>query len=117
MLLHNAGRVIAEVASDVVSILNPSLIVIGGTLAKSGEILLSGIRELVYQRCLPLATRELQILLANPHKDGVDRRRHLLKQPIQAIGFGGCRRSAPRIGSIAAETAGKHRLPSGSRRR
>lgn len=69
MLLRNAGRVIGEVASDVVSILNPSLIVVGGTLAKGGEFLLSGIRELVYQRCLPLATRELQIVLAYPHKD------------------------------------------------
>ncbi|MDQ0391531.1 ROK family transcriptional regulator [Labrys monachus] len=69
MLLRAAGRVIGEVASDVVSILNPSLIVVGGTLARSGDFLLSGIRELVYQRCLPLATRDLQIVLAYPHKD------------------------------------------------
>jgi len=71
MLLRSAGRVIGEVASDVVSILNPSLIVVGGTLAKGGELLLSGIRELVYQRCLPLATRDLQIVLADPPKDSV----------------------------------------------
>ncbi|TCL70317.1 ROK family transcriptional regulator [Rhizobium sp. BK251] len=71
MLLRSAGRVIGEVASDVVSILNPSLIVVGGTLARSGEFLLSGIRELVYQRCLPLATRELHIVLAHPRKDSV----------------------------------------------
>ena len=69
MLLREAGRTIGEVASDVVSILNPSLIVVGGTLAKAGDFLLSGIRELVYQRCLPLATRELQIVLADPQKD------------------------------------------------
>jgi len=68
-LLREAGRIIGEVASDVVSILNPSLIVVGGTLAKSGEALLAGVRELVYQRCLPLATRELQIAIAYPHKD------------------------------------------------
>ncbi|MCX4160125.1 MULTISPECIES: ROK family protein [Paraburkholderia] len=71
MLLRGAGRVIGEVAADVVSILNPSLIVVGGTLARGGEVLLSGIRELVYQRCLPLATRELQIVLADPPKDSV----------------------------------------------
>ena len=41
-----------------------------GTLAKGGEALLSGIRELAYQRCLPLATREPQIQLAAPQKDG-----------------------------------------------
>ena len=55
--------------SDMVSILGPSLIVVGGTLSKAGDFLLSGIRELVYQRCLPLATRELQIVLADPQPD------------------------------------------------
>lgn len=69
MLLRSAGRVLGEVASDVVSILNPNLIVVGGTLARGGEFLLSGIRELVYQRCLPLATRELQIVLSTTTGD------------------------------------------------
>jgi len=70
MMVRRAGQTIGEVAADVVSILNPSLIVVGGTLAKTGEYLLSGIRELVYQRCLPLATRDLSIVLADPHPDG-----------------------------------------------
>ncbi|WP_084633304.1 ROK family protein [Pleomorphomonas oryzae] len=69
MLLRKAGRVIGEVTADVVSILNPGLIVVGGTLARGGDFLLSGIRELVYQRCLPLATRELNIVLAPPQAD------------------------------------------------
>jgi predicted NBD/HSP70 family sugar kinase len=69
MLLRRAGQTIGEVASDVVSILNPSLIVVGGMLARGGDFLLSGIRELVYQRCLPLATGELKIILADPMKD------------------------------------------------
>ena len=68
MLLRRAGQTIGEVASDVVSILNPSLIVVGGMLARGGDFLLSGIRELVYQRCLPLATSELKIILADPMK-------------------------------------------------
>ncbi len=69
MMLRKAGRVIGEVTADVVSILNPGLIVVGGTLARGGDFLLSGIRELVYQRCLPLATRELSIVLAPPQAD------------------------------------------------
>jgi predicted NBD/HSP70 family sugar kinase len=60
-LVREAGRVLGEVAADVVSVLNPNLIIIGGTLARAEEHLLAGVRELVYQRCLPLATRELQI--------------------------------------------------------
>lgn len=66
MHIRNAGRTIGEVISDVVSIINPRVIVVGGTLAEAGEILVSGIRELVYQRCLPLATRELRIDVARP---------------------------------------------------
>ncbi|MCR6477821.1 ROK family protein [Variovorax sp. ZS18.2.2] len=60
-LVREAGRVLGEVAADVVSLLNPSVIVIGGTLIAVEEYLLAGVRELVYQRCLPLATRTLQI--------------------------------------------------------
>lgn len=59
-----AGRILGEVTADVVSVLNPSVIVFGGTLAGAQEHLMSGIRELVYQRSLPLATRELRILTA-----------------------------------------------------
>jgi len=63
-LVREAGRVLGEVAADVVSILNPSVIVIGGTLAVAEEHLLAGVREMVYQRCLPLATHALQIAVA-----------------------------------------------------
>ncbi len=59
--IRNAGRILGEVIADSVSILNPSLIVVGGTLSRAGEHLLAGIRELVYQRSLPLATRQLVI--------------------------------------------------------
>ena len=40
---------------------NPSLIVIGGGVAEAGDLLLAAIRERVYARSLPLATRDLLI--------------------------------------------------------
>ena len=46
-LVRDAGRVLGEVTADVVSMLNPSVIVVGGTLARADEHLLSGVRELV----------------------------------------------------------------------
>jgi predicted NBD/HSP70 family sugar kinase len=61
-LLRDAGRVIGSSLAHVVSLLNPSVIVVGGQLAAAGEHLLSGIRERVYARSLPLATRDLQIV-------------------------------------------------------
>lgn len=60
--VRQAGRVLGEVVADMVSLLNPSVIAIGGTLAAAGEHLLSGVRELVYQRCLPLASHQVEIV-------------------------------------------------------
>jgi predicted NBD/HSP70 family sugar kinase len=62
--VREAGRVLGEVAADVVSVLNPTTIVIGGVLARAGEHLLSGVRELIYRRCLPLALEGLTIAAA-----------------------------------------------------
>ena len=42
--------------------LNPSVIVVGGSVAEAGEHLLAGIREVVYRRSLPLATQHLRIV-------------------------------------------------------
>lgn len=43
------------------NLLNPSVIVIGGSLAETGEHLLAGVREVVYHRSPPLATQHLRI--------------------------------------------------------
>ena len=60
-LLQAAGRRIGPMLASVVNFFNPSLIVIGGGVAQSGDQLLASIRETVYRRSLPLATRELLI--------------------------------------------------------
>lgn len=63
-LLRQAGRYLGQAVAYSVSLLNPSLIVIGGSLTANNEHLLAGVRESVYQYCLPLATRDLQIVRA-----------------------------------------------------
>jgi predicted NBD/HSP70 family sugar kinase len=60
-LVRQAGRDIGEVLAAAVNLLNPSVIVIGGSLAQVGEHLIAGVREVVYQRSLPLATQHLRI--------------------------------------------------------
>ena len=45
--------------------LNPALIVIGGIVADAREHLIAGIREVIYQRSLPLATQHLRIVTSN----------------------------------------------------
>ena len=47
--------------ASVVNFFNPSLIVIGGGVANSPDQLLAAIRETIYRRSLPLATRDLLI--------------------------------------------------------
>ncbi|RPF20258.1 ROK family protein [Myceligenerans xiligouense] len=59
--VRQAGRDIGSVLAASVSLLNPARIVVGGILAGAGEHLMAGIREVVYQRSLPLATRDLRI--------------------------------------------------------
>lgn len=60
--LRAAGRVLGEAVAYATSLLNPSIIVIGGALASAGDHLIAGARELIYQRSLPLATRDLRII-------------------------------------------------------
>ena len=60
--IRDAGREIGHVLATCVSLLNPSVIALGGIVAQSAESLLAGIREVVYGRSLPLATGELQIV-------------------------------------------------------
>jgi predicted NBD/HSP70 family sugar kinase len=66
-LLRRAGRIVGEVVADAVSILNPSVVVLGGVLARPEPHLIVGTRELVYQRSLPLATQDL--VIASSHLD------------------------------------------------
>jgi predicted NBD/HSP70 family sugar kinase len=60
-LLQAAGRRIGLMLASVVNFFNPSLVVLGGGVAQSGDVLLAAIREVVYGRGLPLATRDLLI--------------------------------------------------------
>jgi glucokinase len=59
---RQAGKEVGEVLATLVNTLNPSVIVLGGSIAHAGEHLLAGVREVVYRRSIPLATRNLLIV-------------------------------------------------------
>src|SRR5215213_172469 len=61
-VVREAGRVLGSVLATSVNLFNPGVIVIGGDLSHAEEHLLAGVREVVYQRSLPLATRSLRIV-------------------------------------------------------
>lgn len=63
-IIRRSGRLIGRVLATLVSVLNPSLIVIGGGVSQIGHSFLAEIRSAVYHRSLPLATRNLPIVLS-----------------------------------------------------
>jgi glucokinase-like ROK family protein len=63
-----ASRIGFSLAS-VVSLFNPSLIVIGGGVSRIGDAFLAEIRTAVYRRSLPLATRNLPIVTSELGED------------------------------------------------
>jgi predicted NBD/HSP70 family sugar kinase len=62
-LVRQAAELIGEVVATLVHFYNPARVTIGGSVAAASDELLAGIRSVVYQRALPLATRNL--VLAN----------------------------------------------------
>lgn len=63
-LVQNSARVVGESIAALVNMFNPGLIVIGGAMATAGEVFLAEVRQRVYELSLPLATRDLRILLS-----------------------------------------------------
>lgn len=68
-LITRSGRWLGESLAMLVSFFNPSLVLLGGKVADAGDLLLAAVREGVYHRSLPLATRDLQITLSTLQPD------------------------------------------------
>jgi predicted NBD/HSP70 family sugar kinase len=68
--IRQAGRDLGAVVATCVNLLNPSMIVVGGSLSRVGEQLLAGMREVVYQRSTPLATQHLTITQSRSGETG-----------------------------------------------
>jgi predicted NBD/HSP70 family sugar kinase len=79
-LVRQSGRHIGEALVSAVNLLNPRVIVVGGDVAHADHLLLAGIREVLYQRSLPLATRHLRIV-----RSQLDDRAGLIGASIMAI--------------------------------
>jgi len=60
-LLSRCGRLTGAAIAQLVNALNPSAVVLTGTIAQSGNTLLASVRETVYRNAHPLVTRDLRI--------------------------------------------------------
>ena len=63
-MVRDGGRRLGQVLAGLVSFFNPGLIVIGGNVSLLGHALLAEVRGVVYRRSLPLATRNLPVVLS-----------------------------------------------------
>lgn len=61
---RRAGQLAGEVLTTVVSVLNPEILVLGGAMAHTDGHFVTGLREVIYQRSLPRATRRLRVVTA-----------------------------------------------------
>jgi predicted NBD/HSP70 family sugar kinase len=68
-LLTQSGRLVGEMLATLVNFYNPSLVLLGGGVMASGDLLLATIRQTVYRRSLPLATRDLRLALSPLHEE------------------------------------------------
>lgn len=61
-LLTRSGQLVGGMLATLVNFYNPSLVVVGGGVARSGDLLHAAVRQVVHRRSLPLATRSLRIV-------------------------------------------------------
>jgi predicted NBD/HSP70 family sugar kinase len=62
-VIHDAGRALGQVVATLFNVLNPELVVVGGELARAGELLLAGVRESVARSALPEAPRGADVIV------------------------------------------------------
>jgi predicted NBD/HSP70 family sugar kinase len=102
-LTADAGRVLGSAIATAVSLVNPEQVIVGGSIGLAGDHLVAGIRERVYARSLPLATRSLRIgasVLA--HDAGLRGLAHELSRQVLLGSLPGHHeQGAPAVGWIA----------------
>ena len=62
LAVRDAGRELGLVLAGLVNALNPGIVVLGGAMVGAGDHLLAAVREVIYRRSPPLATRNLRIV-------------------------------------------------------
>lgn len=64
-IAREGAQAIGSALADAVSLINPDTVVINGLIIEAGDFVLSTIREMVYQRSAPLATRDLRLVTSS----------------------------------------------------
>lgn len=63
-IIRQAGNYIGQAVANLVNLINPGLVVIGGGVTQIGDLLLDPIRQSVQQRCLSASAESVRIVTA-----------------------------------------------------
>jgi predicted NBD/HSP70 family sugar kinase len=86
-LVTTAARHIGDVLATIVNIYNPSLVVLGGAVTSAGDSFLATIRQQVYSRSSPLATRDLRVVRSTlGHRGAAIGTAHMVLDELFAAG-------------------------------
>jgi predicted NBD/HSP70 family sugar kinase len=86
-LIERSARTVGETLASVINILNPAVVVVGGSIGRTGDRFLAPVRESIYRRSLPLATRDLRIVPASlGHEQGLIGGASLVSSRLLALG-------------------------------
>ncbi|MBM7790016.1 ROK family transcriptional regulator [Tenggerimyces flavus] len=81
--VRTAGSLLGEVLSTAIALLNPSVLVLGGDLVLTHEHFLLSVRQAIYERTVPLATRDLAIAGSQLGiRAGVEGARHMVVDEV-----------------------------------
>ncbi len=116
-LAARCGRLLGESLAPLASLLNPSVIVLGGSIMQAGDILLAALREAVYRDAHPLVTRDLRIVRSRMGgSSGLIGAAQLaavelfLPEMVQLWIPHGSPRRLPELATLAAAARARHRL-------
>ena len=77
--VRRSGRLVGSALADAVNLLNPTTVVIGGKLAEADEQVFAAVREVVYRKATPVASRHLEIVITElGHMAGVIGAAHMV---------------------------------------
>ena len=116
-LAARCGRLLGESLAPLASLLNPSVIVLGGSIMQAGDILLAALREAVYRNAHPFVTRDLRIVRSRMGgSSGLIGAAQLaavelfLPEMVQRWIPQGSPRRLPELATLAAAARARHRL-------
>lgn len=68
-IARDAAKIVGHALSDILLMFNPARISVGGSITDVSDVILAGIRSVVYETGLPLATRNLTISASEVGED------------------------------------------------